>query len=38
MNNLDEMIKQLDHMIYLLSDISYQINKMQLSLENIIDQ
>ena len=38
MNNLDEMIKQMDHMIHLLSDISDQLNKMQLSLENIIDQ
>lgn len=38
MNNLEEMIKQLDYMIHLLSDISDQLNKMQDSLESIIEQ
>ena len=38
MNNLEDMIKQLDYMIHLLSDISDQLNKMQDSLESIIEQ
>lgn len=38
MNNLDEMIKKLDNMIVLLSDISKHLGIIENTLENHLDE